>query len=88
VTRTGRLSNFNISSGDRSSRISPNEALSVCEQEVERRLMVGSNEVRVQHGMDPGNGSYTINWQARKNGQFRSGQCLVSPNGRITDFRK
>jgi hypothetical protein len=88
VTSSGRLSNFNISNGDRNSRISPNEALSVCEQEVERRLMVGRSEVRVQHGMDPGNSNYSINWQARKNGQFRSGQCLVSPNGRIADFRK
>jgi hypothetical protein len=88
VTRFGRLSNFNISSGDRNSRISPNEALTVCQQEVESRLMVGSSDVRVQHGMDPGNGSYLINWQARKYNQIRSGQCMVSPNGKISDFRK
>ncbi|MBL0158204.1 MAG: hypothetical protein IPP47_14035 [Bryobacterales bacterium] len=88
VTNTGRLSNFNINNGGYNSRVSPNEALSVCEREVERRLMVGSSEVRVQHGMDPGNSSYMINWQARKNGQFRSGQCMVGSNGQITDFRK
>jgi hypothetical protein len=88
VTQSGRLSNFNISGGDRNSRISSNESLTICQQEVERRLSVGPDEVRVQHGMDPGNGSYMINWQARKNRQFRSGQCVVGPNGRITDFRK
>jgi hypothetical protein len=88
VSRSGRLSNFSISGGGFNDRISPNQALTVCEEEVQRRLMVGNQDVRVQHGSDPGNGSYVINYQARKNNQIRSGQCLVSPSGTITDFRK
>ena len=88
VSNTGRLTNFNISGGSQAQRISPNQALSTCEGEVQRRLMVGQNDVRVQHGADPGNGNYVINWQARQNGRFRSGQCLVSPSGAISDFRK
>lgn len=88
VSRSGRLTNFNSSGGGFNDRISPNQALTVCENEVERRLMVGDQEVRVQHGIDPGNGNYGINWQARKNGQVRSGQCVVNPSGQITDFRK
>lgn len=88
VSRSGRLTNFNISGGGRDQRISPNQALTTCEQEVQRRLSVGSNDVRVQHGADPGNGNYVINWQARRGGGIRSGQCLVSPSGSIADFRK
>jgi hypothetical protein len=88
VSKSGRLTNFNISGGGFNDRVSPNQALTTCEQEVERRLTVGSQDIRVQHGMDPGNGNYFINWQARKNGQIRSGQCTVNPSGQITDFRK
>ena len=88
VSRSGRLTNFNISGGGFNDRISPNQALTVCEKEVERRLSVGNQDVRVQHGTDPGNGNYIINWQARRNNQVRSGQCLVSPTGNIADFRK
>jgi hypothetical protein len=89
VSRSGRLTNFNISGGSYNSRISPNQALTVCETEVQRRLSVGSGDVRVQHGMDPGNGSYTIDWQARRQGQgIRTGQCIVSPTGTMSDFRK
>jgi hypothetical protein len=88
VARSGRLTNFSISGGGFNDRISPNQALTACEQEVQRRLMVGNQDVRVQHGTDPGNGNYIINWQARSNNQIRSGQCLVSPTGKIADFRK
>ena len=88
VSRSGRLVDFKITGGGFDERISPNQALTVCEQEVQQRLNVGEQDVRVQHGADPGNGSYQINWQARRNGQVRSGQCLVSPSGRISDFRK
>lgn len=89
VTTTGRLLNFNISGGGYNDRISAGNAMSICEQEVERRLQVGSSNVRVQHGNDPGNGSYAINWQGRRNnGTIATGQCVVSPQGTITDFRK
>ena len=88
VNQTGRLTNFSITGGGYNDRISANQALVVCEKEVQRRLMVDQQDVRVQHGMDPGNGNFMINWQARRFGQIRTGQCLVSPNGNIADFRK
>lgn len=69
-TQAGRFTNFNIKGGAFNDRISPNQALTVSGEEVIRRLVVGAKEVRSQHGMDPGNGIYS----------------LVSPSGRISDL--
>jgi hypothetical protein len=88
VNRYGRLSNFTINGGSYNDRISNNQALTTCEKEVERRLSVSSSDVRVQHGSDPGSGNFLINWQARRDGQIRTGQCVISGNGQLSDFRK
>jgi hypothetical protein len=30
-----------------------------------------------------------VNWQARRSGQgIRSGQCVISPNGNLSEFKK
>lgn len=89
VSRSGQLLLFNVNGGSYNDRVSTGQAMEVCEREVERRLSVGRDDVRVQHGFDPGNGSFTINWQGRRNnGSVATGQCIVSPNGYITNFTK
>ena len=89
VSTTGQLLNFRINGGGYNDHITMNQALTVCEKEVERRLSVGPNDVRVQHGVDPGNGSFTINYQGRRNnGTIATGVCTVSPNGQISNFQK
>jgi len=89
ISNTGQMLNFNISGGSFNDRVSPHQALGVCEREVQSRLAVGPEDVKVQHASDPGNGNFTINWQARRLGQgIRSGQCIVSPNGLLSEFRK
>jgi hypothetical protein len=89
ISGSGQMLNFNISGGGFNDRISHNQAMSVCEREVERRLEVGAQDIRVQEAGDPGNGNFTVNWQARRQSQgIRTGQCIVSPNGQISEFRK
>jgi hypothetical protein len=42
----------------------------------------------VQHGVDPGNGSYLVNYQAQdRASRIRTGSCRVSAMGEIESFR-
>jgi len=89
VSTSGQLSNFKINGGGYNDRASSNQAMAVCEREIERRLQIGPNDARVQIGNDSGNGNYNVNWQGRRrNGTVATGQCTVAPNGQISDFSK
>jgi hypothetical protein len=89
VSSSGQMLNFNVTGGGFNDRVSANEALNVCEREVMRRLGVGDQDVKVQQSSDPGSGNFFVNWQARRSGQgIRSGQCVISPNGNLSEFKK
>jgi hypothetical protein len=71
------------------SRASFNQALDSCQSEVARRLGITSTDIRVQHGIDPGNGDYLVNYQAQDRlRRIRTGYCRVSATGEIEDFRQ
>ena len=75
--------------GNNYNRVSWNQALNVCQEEVGRRLGVTASDVRVQHGLDPGNGNYLVNYQAQdRSRRIRTGACRVSPTGDIEEFRQ
>ena len=70
-------------------RTSWNQALNSCQEETSRRLGVPSADIRVQHGLDPGNGDYLVNYQAQdRSRRIRTGYCRVSASGEIEDFRQ
>ena len=50
VARSGRLDKFEIDGGGWDDRISPNQALSVCERDIQKRFGIGAGDVRVQQG--------------------------------------
>jgi hypothetical protein len=84
VSRNGRILQFQVDQGRQADRVSWNQALNRCQEEVARRLGLAVVNVRVQHGADPGNGSYFINFQAQKNnGRISVGSCRISPMGEI-----
>jgi len=89
VSMRGQLLQFQMDQGGQTDRVSWNHALNTCQEEVARRLGVATDNVRVQHGADPGNGSYFINFQAQQNnGRIRVGSCRVSPMGEIVAFQE
>ncbi len=70
-------------------RASWNQALNSCQDEAARRLGVPTADIRVQHGLDPGNGDYLVNYQAQdRSRRIRTGFCRVSSSGEIEDFRQ
>lgn len=84
ISMNGQILQFQMEQPGQADRVSWNHALNTCQEEVARRLRVATDNVRVQHGADPGNGSYFINFQARQNnGIIRVGSCRVSPMGEI-----
>lgn len=84
VSMNGQILQFQMDQGGQADRVTWNHALNTCQEEVARRLGVSPDNVRVQHGTDPGNGSYFINFQAQlNNGRIRVGSCRVSPTGEI-----
>ncbi len=87
VSPQGEIVNFQIDE-DRP-RITWNQALNSCQGEAARQFGVPEEDIRVQHGLDPGNGSYLINYQAlARDGRIRTGSCRVSPFGEMEDFRR
>jgi len=84
VSMNGQILQVQMEQGGEAARVSWNHALNTCQEEVARRLGVTTDNVRVQHGADPGNGSYFINYQAQQtNGRIRVGSCRVSPLGEV-----
>lgn len=70
-------------------RTSWNQALNSCQAETARRLGIPEANIRVQHGLDPGNGDYLVNYQAQdRSNRIRTGYCRVSAWGEIEDFRQ
>jgi len=70
-------------------RTSWNQALNSCQEETARRLGIPEADIRVQHGLDPGNGDYLVNYQAQdRSRRIRTGYCRVSAWGEIEDFRQ
>ena len=89
VSRTGQIVQLQMEGGANQGRASLNQALDTCQDEAARQWGVGRENVRVQHGIDPGNGSYLINYQAQDRGQrIRTGTCRVSAIGEMENFRK
>jgi hypothetical protein len=88
VSRTGQIVDFEVERGRNANRASLNQALDACQDEAARRFGVQRDNVRVQHGIDPGNGSYLVNFQVpdRAN-RIRTGTCRISPTGEIENFR-
>lgn len=88
ISGAGQILQFQVEGGPNANRTSWNQALNACQQEVARRIGVAANDVRVQHGADPGNGSYLVNYQAQDRGlRIRTGSCRVSAMGEIESFR-
>jgi len=88
VSMNGQILEFQVEQGRDAARVSWNHALNTCQEEAARRLGATPDNVRVQHGADPGNGSYFINFQAQQNnGRIRVGSCRVSPMGEIVAFQ-
>ncbi len=89
VARNGQIIQFQIEGGQDRGRSSLNQALDSCQDEVARSLGIERNNVRVQHGLDPGNGSYLINYQAQDRTQrIRTGSCRVSAFGDVEAIRR
>ena len=89
VSRSGQILQFQVEQANQGGRVSLNQALDTCQGETARHFGVsGNDDVRVQHGADPGNSSYLINHQARqKNGKITTGACRVSPIGENEAFQ-
>ena len=69
-------------------KITQSAAMNICRIQVVATGNGSRSKVRVQHGADPGNGSYLINHQARqKNGKITTGACRVSPIGENEAFQ-
>jgi len=89
VSGSGQILQFQIERGHQGGRASWNQALDTCQNEAARRFGVSGGDVRVQHGADPGNGSYLVNFQARqRNGKIITGVCRVSPTGENEAFQR
>lgn len=87
VSSTGQLVQYQMEGQGNGNRTSWNEALNICQEEAGRQLGVTPSDVRVQHGMDPGNGSYLVNYQVQDRTQrIRTGACRVSAMGEIENF--
>ncbi len=89
VSSTGQLIRFQVESGQDVRRASLNQALDACQDETARRFGVSRDNVRVQHGLDPGNGSYLVNYQVQdRTDRIRTGTCRVSSIGEVENFRR
>lgn len=89
VSRSGQILRFQVDQGQEGGRASWNQALNTCQNETAIRLGVPDDDVRVQHGADPGNGSYLINFQAKqRNGRITTGTCRVSTTGENEAFQR
>jgi hypothetical protein len=89
VSGSGQILQFQIDQGQEVGRASWNQALDTCQNETAKRFGVSGGDVRVQHGADPGNGSYLVNFQAKqRNGKIVTGVCRVSPTGENEAFQR
>jgi hypothetical protein len=89
ISGSGQITQFQMEGRQDRGRVSLNQALESCQDETARQLGVGRENVRVQHGMDPGNGSFLINYQAQDRGQrIRTGTCRISAIGELENFRR
>jgi len=88
ISGSGQILQFQVDGGLNANRTSWNQALNACQEEAARSVGVSIGDVRVQHGVDPGNGSYLVNYQAQDRTQrIRTGSCRVSAMGEIENFR-
>lgn len=84
VSPNGRILEFQMDRGRDNGRVSRDQAMRICQQEVARRQSMSPDDVRVQVNSESGDGRYLISFQARQNyGRNRSGSCRVSPSGQI-----
>lgn len=89
VSSTGQLVQFQLEGGRNGTRTSWAQALTLCQDEASRNWGVSPGDVRVQHGLDPGNGSYLVNYQAMdRNQRIRTGTCRISATGDMDQFRR
>ena len=89
ISGTGQILEFQVEQNAPNGRISWNQALELCQDEAAKTFNVDREKVRVQHGADPGNGSFLINYQAQdRSGRIRTGVCRVSAVGEIEELRK
>jgi hypothetical protein len=89
ISATGQILQFQVEEEAKNGRASWNQALDTCQREAAKTFGVGPDDVRVQHGADPGNGSFVINYQAKdRSGRIRTGVCRVSAVGDIEEFRR
>jgi hypothetical protein len=89
VSGTGQILQLQMEQGPNVVRATLNQALNICQDEAARRFAVAPGDVRVQHGADPGNGSYLVNYQAQqRNGRIGTGVCRVSPTGELEAFQR
>lgn len=89
ISGTGQITQFQVEGGTDLRRVSLNQALDVCQDEAAQRFGASRDNVRVQHGLDPGNGSYLINYQVMdRSQQIRAGSCRVSSVGEIENFQR
>ena len=88
ISPSGQVTHFEIEDAKDRGRASFNQALDACPDEVARTMGVDRQNVRVQHGLDPGNGSSLVNYQVQDRSQrIRTGSCRVSPYGEIETIR-
>lgn len=89
ISGTGQIVQFQVARGPDARRISLNQALDSCQDETARTYGVARENVRVQHGLDPGNGSYLVNYQVQDRSQrIRTGSCRISATGETESFRR
>ena len=89
VSGSGQILEFQVEQNAQNGRASWNQALNTCQREAAKTFGVAEENVRVQHGTDPGNGSFLINYQAQdRAGRIRTGVCRVSAVGEIEEFRR
>jgi hypothetical protein len=89
VSGTGQILELQVEQNAPNGRVSWNQALELCQQEAAKTFGIPVENVRVQHGADPGNGSFLINYQAQERiGRIRTGVCRVSAVGEIEEFRR
>jgi hypothetical protein len=71
-------------------KVSPEDALHICKNEVADRLRsVPMEYIAVERAKDSGDGSYVINWkeQLRGGGVGRSGSCTIAADGKVRKFQ-
>jgi hypothetical protein len=89
ISGSGQVLEFQVEPNAPEGRVSWNQALNLCQREAAKTFGVAEENVRVQHGADPGNGSFLINYQAQdRGGRIRTGVCRVSAVGEIEEFRR